>query len=1037
MADHCRSIHSARVACFPGNAYIINRLASRPITSLEEEIHFWFQTEQSDANLFYAGSTNQWLSIYLNDGMPTVSMQLLDAESDSSPVPHSLLRPDVIYSWISMVNPAQVIQLQLRLTPGGQEDQRLDDNQWHEVSLVRSSNQATFKGDGIRMDLLKYTEVGKHGFKIATGIPSSTVNEKSSTTITFNGPCFAHSRISRTDKSIDFTSRHVQESYLRLLLPPIWTTDDLEDSRLMSEHILNWSTLQLHFRPKKMENCLLFLLCGHRMNAEFQPIIHLTVNRTLPEDTGQSKSRLLAAELRNHSLYVVVHRDQNEWIDIKIADYSSNETFKHTFSLFLEVAYKMVVTNQTGNYIQWPLIRSRILPNEEWLYVGPVPGLTNLFGIMPTDVAAKVLKQSVIGREVENAFWFGRNLFIGGMNFTQVFEEGIHISGIHALDGFHSSFLGCVLNVSFNQISLDMQSAVRARQHSRTRVEFDRVIQPKCGSVNEIGEHSMDCGMSVDNQTFGLLRANQTIFRCLNNGICIHKPRKSQCDCSGTMYTGVRCQQPALIMAFNGRQLVHFHFPTTQLSGVDVIQFSFRTIQTQVILLHTYAELVRSSAVNFIEQIQHTDAPKFSLLLSRLYRNYSTGFELSLTLGQLSLRHYSGSSESVIKLEKFVADGQWHTFKLFRTGIHLMIEIDGEKHPRSIHLRSSYLSTSGFVIGSTRYSPASNSPVTLFNFVGEIKHFLFNDVDLTSVPWTARDDVTNDMSLSKQTQSQGMNWLVEMDVQSGDVTELAAAYEPAYPFQLTGNTCSAEYSRIGQTVSWLPVRFAFRTSTNTCVLFLGMNNDGQKAILVGLDQGKLKLMYLNEGRPSDSATIEQRLDDDRWHVVHVSSQGLNQKTIILELDKMITRSKRGLVRIQPGIMQWNGFRAYFGRIPMHMFPAWNSLKQTYRNFRGCFGDISFADEPPVDFVHVALQPVNVNGSVDSRCASTILPGCANDSRPSCGASQTNRERDWLTAETNNRLCRNGGRCVRVGRSLVCDCQETTFRGQHCTLGKQE
>ncbi|KAA3679290.1 uncharacterized protein DEA37_0010941, partial [Paragonimus westermani] len=129
------------VACFPGNAYIINRLVNRPITSLEEEIHFWFQTEQSETNLFHAGSTNQWLSVYLNDGMLTVSMQLLDAESDSVPAPHSLLHPDIIYPWTSMVKPARVIQLQLRLTPGGQESQRLDDNQWHELSLIRSNNQ--------------------------------------------------------------------------------------------------------------------------------------------------------------------------------------------------------------------------------------------------------------------------------------------------------------------------------------------------------------------------------------------------------------------------------------------------------------------------------------------------------------------------------------------------------------------------------------------------------------------------------------------------------------------------------------------------------------------------------------------------------------------------------------------------------------------------------------------------------------------------------------------------------------------------------
>ncbi|KAF7260353.1 hypothetical protein EG68_02334 [Paragonimus skrjabini miyazakii] len=267
------------------------------------------------------------------------------------------------------------------------------------------------------------------------------------------------------------------------------------------------------------------------------------------------------------------------------------------------------------------------------------------------------------------------------------------------------------------------------------------------------------------------------------------------------------------------------------------------------------------------------------------------------------------------------------------------------------------------------------------------------------------------------------------------MTELVPSYEPAYPFQLMDNTCSATYSRLGQTVSWLPVRFTFRTIASTSVLFLGLNNDGQQALFVGLYQGKLRLIHLNDGMPSDSVTIEQRLDDDRWHVVHVSSQGLNQKTILLEVDKMSTHSKRGLLRIHPGMMQWNGFRAYFGRIPMHMFPAWNSLKKTYRNFRGCFGDVSFVDEPPVDLVHVALQPVNEDGSVDSRCASAILPGCANDSRPSCEASQTNRERDWLTAEAKNRLCRNGGRCVRVDKSFVCDCQETTFRGQHCTLAE--
>ncbi|KAF5404174.1 hypothetical protein PHET_02149 [Paragonimus heterotremus] len=192
-----------------------------------------------------------------------------------------------------------------------------------------------------------------------------------------------------------------------------------------------------------------------------------------------------------------------------------------------------------------------------------------------------------------------------------------------------------------------MQSAVRARQHTRSRAEFDRVIQPKCEVTNDIEKHSMDCGVSVDDQTFSHLRANQTAFRCLNNGVCIQTPQKSQCDCSGTLYTGVRCQEPAPIMAFNGRQLVHFHFPTTQHSGVDLIHFSFRTIQTHVMLLHTYAELVRYSAVNFIEQIKNTGIPKISLLLSRLYRNYSTGFELSLKSGQLCLRHYSGSNESV------------------------------------------------------------------------------------------------------------------------------------------------------------------------------------------------------------------------------------------------------------------------------------------------------------------------------------------------------------------------------------------------------
>ncbi|KAF8566519.1 hypothetical protein P879_10122 [Paragonimus westermani] len=298
------------------------------------------------------------------------------------------------------------------------------------------------------MDLLRYTEVGKHGFKIAAAMPSNTLNAKSSTTITFNGPCSRSTRVSQTDSTpVDFVSRHFQESYLRLLLPPIWSDGNLEGSRLTSEHI--WSTLRIYFRPERMENGLLFLLCEQRSNARFEPAISLGVKGVLLEDIRSTESRLLAAELRNHSLYVVVHKDQNVWIDVKVADYKSSETLKMTSDLSLEVAYKVVFTNHTGNYVQWPLIRFRILPNEEWLYMGPVPGSTNLFGIIPVDVVLKVSEQNLISKEHGNAFWFGRNLFIGGMNFTRIFEEGIHKPGIHALGGVYSSFLGCVLKWVF------------------------------------------------------------------------------------------------------------------------------------------------------------------------------------------------------------------------------------------------------------------------------------------------------------------------------------------------------------------------------------------------------------------------------------------------------------------------------------------------------------------------------------------------------------------------------------------------------------
>ncbi|OON17221.1 hypothetical protein X801_06943, partial [Opisthorchis viverrini] len=127
------------LSCFSGNGYIVNRLSNRPITSTEEEVRLWFQTRQPNSSLFHVGSDNRGLSIHILNGWPHIWLQLPDTERLQS---EGRVDRQIIAarnSWSPESGVAGIIQLNLHVRPGRYESSRLDDNQWHELILIRQN----------------------------------------------------------------------------------------------------------------------------------------------------------------------------------------------------------------------------------------------------------------------------------------------------------------------------------------------------------------------------------------------------------------------------------------------------------------------------------------------------------------------------------------------------------------------------------------------------------------------------------------------------------------------------------------------------------------------------------------------------------------------------------------------------------------------------------------------------------------------------------------------------------------------------------
>ncbi|GAA48865.1 neurexin-1-alpha [Clonorchis sinensis] len=795
----------------------------------------------------------------------------------------------------------------------------------------------------------------------------------------FAKQCQLSSEVNMRDRSVAFRGRHSEEAYLLLSLPP-GTGDrhgDMSSSGSSLSSTKHWHTLTIHFDATDQQDALLFVL---------QSTIDLSQQMGNRKPYAVSQTTLwkgrgfLGAEFRNGSLVVVIEKDKKYTyaVDLGKPPLAKKSGSLRTSTHILSVSFLVFRSWNSSTSTEWPIVRAKLDIHPEWIYAGPKGDKLDL--IYPDQVEELLTKYTT----VQDPFWFGRHLFVGGLNFTETIQYGQY-PNLHSVSGLRRGFVGCIVSIQFNQVNLDLRSAVEARH----RFSDERVLQAGCAVRSGSKLPPSPC-QTIDYQSLRQVKD--------------------------------QCKQATPTWIFNGRQLIRIEFPSIQRAPMELVGLSFRTPLRNTMLLYTHAEMfdVMTSTSVGIHSLQS------SLLFGQVEGKHSgmnsTGLAISVLAGALQIKYTLDNFESVVTLPGIVSDDMWHTVQVERRGQILRIWLDGTQTSRSILLHRVDLPVGGIVIGrryQSQYAPGVGKLTeSVFDYMGQIRGFHFNGITFNGIK-------SSMSTVGLSSTVDGSRWIVEATSGITENESTATVHGVTFATEFLDSECYAKISFQRSEIIY-PISFKFRPYSFDGIVLYHTDFKNTTALILKMTGGSLRAVVLAEKH--------------RHEVNILNGVGLIGNWIqltLVRLDKFvevrIVQSPNG----SPSVTSWKklelpvNFRLdthathlIFGSVPSEFRQA---DMESGEGFKGCIGDTKLWKDQPVDILQYEIKhATNKYGS--GYCRTRIRPGCSIQSKIACLDTETKEVYGENSAE---KRCWNDGRCLQKWKQTVCECTGTAFQGPGC------
>uniref|UniRef100_A0ABI7WRG0 Uncharacterized protein n=1 Tax=Felis catus TaxID=9685 RepID=A0ABI7WRG0_FELCA len=408
------------------------------------------------------------------------------------------------------------------------------------------------------------------------------------------------------------------------------------------------------------------------------------------------------------------------------------------------------------------------------------------------------------------------------------------------------------------------------------------------------------------------------------------------------------CAYRSEVVNFDGKSSLIYTLNQKSASPTkDVISLKFKTRQTDGILLH--------------REGQNGKHVTLELVKGRLI--------LSLNSGHANLP--SPDARVTLTLGSLLDDQHWHSVLLELLNAHVNFTVD--RHTQHFQAKggSRYLDLDDEI--SFGGIPGHRKSVVFphKNFHGCFENLYYNGVDI--------------IDLSKKRKPQTLV--------VGNVSYSCSHLQIVPVTFLSSSSYLALPGASGE--DKVSVAFQFRTWNRAGLLLTSQLKHGSGALVLVLNDGKLKLSLSQPGHPSRDITAGAGLSDGQWHSVSLSLKGSHLSVMVDGEAASVAHSLRGRID--------SGDTYYLGGCPDSV--SGSGCGGPLGGFQGCLRLISVGDK--------AVDPITVQQGALGSFRDLQIDTCG------------------LTDRCLPSYCEHGGECSQSWDTFSCDCAHTGYLGATC------
>ncbi|XP_032283575.1 contactin-associated protein-like 3 isoform X2 [Phoca vitulina] len=408
------------------------------------------------------------------------------------------------------------------------------------------------------------------------------------------------------------------------------------------------------------------------------------------------------------------------------------------------------------------------------------------------------------------------------------------------------------------------------------------------------------------------------------------------------------CAYRSEMVNFDGKSSLLYTFNQKSVSPTkDVISLKFKTRQTDGILLHREGQNGKHITLELV---------KGKLILS-------------LNSGHANLP--SPDTRATLTLGSLLDDQHWHSVLIELLNTHVNFTVDRHTQHFQAKGESSYLDLDYEI--SFGGIPGHGKSVAFphKNFHGCFENLYYNGVDV--------------IELSKKHKPQ----ILIM----GNVS-FSCSHPQIVPVTfLSSRSYLALPGSAGE--DKVSVAFQFRTWNRAGLLLTSQFRHGPGALILVLNDGKLKLSLSQPGHPARDVTAGAGLSDGQWHSVSLSLKGNHLSVMVDGEAASGAHSLRGQID--------SGDIYYLGGCPNSS--SGPGCGGPLAGFQGCLRLISIGDK--------AVDPITVQQGALGSFRDLQIDTCG------------------LTDRCLPSYCEHGGECSQSWDTFSCDCARTGYTGATC------